>query len=147
MQPSACHESKWVGRSEEETHGKEVAVNCYWFGMQDCAWAGTGAESSTWRSPGNNDTVSTSHAQSSGMLLALNTAVLRIAPATQRRVLEDGAGIRKERWAAAVLALPLLMGPLPALHDDHGALVLHIQNCTRIHVHVTENAAGFSSYF
>jgi hypothetical protein len=56
------------------------------------------------------------------MLLALNTAVLRIAPAMQRRVLEDGAGFKKERWAAVVLDLPVLIAPPPLLQEDKGTL-------------------------
>lgn len=73
---------------------------------------------------GHDKVLFASHAQAPGMLLALNTAVIRIAPATQRRVLEDGAGIRKERWAATVLDLPVLVGPPPALLEDQGTLPL-----------------------
>ena len=81
-----------------------------------------GDSSSSAAPPGHDSTAAASRAQASGMLLALNTVVLRIAPATQRRVLEDGAGIRKERWAATVLDQPVLVGPPPALLEDPGAL-------------------------
>lgn len=80
---------------------------------------------------GHDKTAFASHAQASSMLLALNTAVLRIAPATQRRVLEDGAGIKKERWVAAVLDLPVLVGPPPALLEDTGALLILLRSDTR----------------
>lgn len=63
---------------------------------------------------------------SSGMLIALDTVFLRISPAPQRKLLEDTAGVHKDRWLTHVLDLPVVAGPLPSLQEHHGSLNLQM---------------------
>ncbi len=150
----------WHTCSATAANGASVAPGA----LQDCAWAAPAVppaalvrERSGALRQANSADANTLHPGDGGeatggaMLVALDTKILRIAPATGRgtsagglRLREDLMGVKRERWAAEVLDLPVTVAaPLPHRRSLSGALpnlVAFVAACS-CHVCLLENAS------